>query len=95
VGIIRTSPHASALTLTKKRHSLPQVGVATLRDLRQTLDQHPALKNRTLLVSGDGSYINTRVLRHFPPRTIFMGRIRKDAQLCFPLPPNADLTRLG
>jgi len=70
----------------KKLHSLPQVGVATLCDVRQTLDQQPALKDRTLLVSADGSYTNGRVLRQLPPRTTFLGRIRKDAKLSLPLP---------
>jgi len=71
----------------KKTHSLPQVGAALLLDLRQTLDQQPATQARRLLVSGDGSYTNSRVLRQLPPRTTFIGRIRKDAKLCLPLPP--------
>jgi len=71
----------------KRVHSLSQVGVATLREVRQTLDQQPATQARTLLVSGDGSYTNGRVLRQLPPHTTFIGRIRKDAKLCFPLPP--------
>ena len=71
----------------KKLHSLPQVGAALLLDVRQTLDQQPATQARRLLVSGDGSYTNRRLLRQLPPRTTFIGRIRKDAKLCFPLPP--------
>jgi hypothetical protein len=71
----------------KKIHSLPQVGVAALNEVRQTLDQQPATQARILLVSGDGSYTNGRLLRQLPPRTTFLGRIRKDAKLSFPLPP--------
>jgi hypothetical protein len=72
----------------KKAHSLPQVGAAALLDVRQTLDQHPATQARILLVGGDGSYTNGRVLRHLPERTTFIGRIRKDAKLCSSLPPS-------
>ena len=79
----------------KRIHSLPQVGAALLIDVRQTLDQQPATQARTLLVSGDGSYTNRRVLRQLPPRTIFIGRIRKDAKLCFPLPPALPGQRRG
>jgi hypothetical protein len=71
----------------KKIYSLPQVGAALLLDVRQTLDQQPATQTRRLLISGDGSYTNRCVLRQLPPRTTFIGRIRKDAKLCFPLPP--------
>lgn len=71
----------------KKLHSLPQIGVATLLEVRQTLDQQPATLARILLASGDGSYTNGPLLRQLPPRTTFLGRIRKDAKLCFPLPP--------
>jgi hypothetical protein len=71
----------------KKLHSLPQVGAAALGAVRQTLDQQPALKDRTLLVSGDGSYTNRRLLRELPPRTTFIGRLRKDAKLLLPLAP--------
>jgi hypothetical protein len=39
-----------------------------------------------LIVSGDGSYTNKAVLRNLPPRTTFIGRIRKDAKLHLPLP---------
>jgi hypothetical protein len=70
----------------KKIHSLPRVGAAALLDVRQTLDQQPATQARTLLVSGDGSYTNGALLRQLPQRTTFIGRIRKDAKLCFPLP---------
>ena len=36
---------------------------------------------RQLIMSGDGSYTNKAVLRGLPPRTTFIGRIRKDAKI--------------
>ena len=38
------------------------------------------------LIMSDGSYTNKAVLRRLPPRTTFIGRIRKDAKLHLPLP---------
>ena len=52
--------------------------------VRQSLDERAETVQRRLIISGDGSYTNKTVLRGLPPRTIFIGRIRKDAKL--PLP---------
>jgi DDE superfamily endonuclease len=73
--------------LRKKLCALTQVGVRVLHSLRQALDARPATRQRQLLASGDGSYTNRTVLRQLPERTTFIGRIRKDAKLCQPLPP--------
>lgn len=70
----------------KKQRALTQVGVNTLTALRQEMDRRPELRDRVLLASGDGSYTNGSVLKHLPPRTTFIGRIRRDAKLCWPLP---------
>lgn len=70
----------------KQRCALTQVGVRTLTELRQEMDGRPELRDRVLLASGDGSYTNGSVLKHLPPRTTFIGRIRRDAKLCWPLP---------
>ncbi len=70
----------------KKLRALTQVGVGVLRSLRQALDARSATRQRQLLVSGDGSYTNRTVLTQLPERTTFIGRIRKDAKLCLPLP---------
>jgi hypothetical protein len=78
----------------KKLRSLTQVGVRVLHSLRQALDARPATRQRQLLVSGDGSYTNRTVLTQLPERTTFIGRIRKDAKLCLPLPP-ASAARAG
>jgi hypothetical protein len=54
--------------------------------LRQALDQDAGGQQRTLWLAFDGGYTNSTVLKQIPPHTTCIGRIRKDAQLCF-LPP--------
>lgn len=73
----------------KNRRALTQVGVDTLTALRQAMDRRPDLRDRRLLISGDGSYTNGKVLKRLPPKTTFIGRIRRDAKLCWPLPAPA------
>jgi hypothetical protein len=51
--------------------------------LRQSLDQDSGGKERTLLLAFDGGYTNSTVLKQIPPHTTCIGRIRKDARLCF------------
>lgn len=70
----------------KKLRALPRAGVAAMTSVRQSLDERPETAGRQLIISGDGSYTNKAVLRDLPPRTTFIGRIRKDAKLHFPLP---------
>jgi hypothetical protein len=65
----------------KKKCRLTLVGVAAIHEVRRSLDARPSTRQRQLLVSGDGSYTNSPVLKHLPERTTFIGRIRKDAQL--------------
>jgi hypothetical protein len=50
--------------------------------LRQSLDQDGG-KERLLILAFDGGYTNATVLQQIPPRTVCIGRIRKDARLCF------------
>jgi hypothetical protein len=54
-----------------------------MRQLRQSLDQDPGGKQRTLILAFDGGYTNSTVLRNIPARTTCIGRIRKDAHLSF------------
>jgi hypothetical protein len=61
--------------------------------LRQSLDQDPGGRERTLILAFDGGYTNATVLKQIPPRTICIGRIRKDAKLCFPPDPALLKTR--
>ena len=70
----------------KKLRALPLAGLAALTSVRQSLDERTETAQRQLIISGDGSYTNKAVLRNLPPRTTFIGRIRKDAKLHLPLP---------
>ncbi len=69
----------------KKLRALPLAGLAAMSSVRQSLDEHAETCLRQLIISGDGSYTNKAVLRNLPPRTTFIGRIRKDAKLHLPL----------
>jgi hypothetical protein len=69
----------------KKQRTLALAGVAAIHSVRQSLDERAATATRQLIVSGDGSYTNKTVLRNLPPRTTFIGRIRKNAKLHLPL----------
>jgi hypothetical protein len=71
----------------KKALALAQVGLSTVVGLREELDYYPETKTRQLLISVDGSYTNQVLLKHLPPRTTLIGRIRKDADLSRPLNP--------
>jgi len=70
----------------KKLRALPLAGLAAIASVRRSLDERAATAGRQLIISGDGSYTNKAVLRNLPPRTTFIGRIRKDAKLHLPLP---------
>jgi hypothetical protein len=61
--------------------------------LRQSLDLDPGGKERTLILAFDGGYTNATVLKQMPSRTVCIGRIRKDAKLCFPPDPALIKTR--
>jgi len=69
----------------KKQRRLPQAGLNAIRSVRQSLDQRPETCQRQLIVSGDGSYTTRDVVRNLPARTTYIGRIRKDAKLQYPL----------
>jgi hypothetical protein len=62
--------------------------------LRQSLDQDTGGKERTLILAFDGGYTNSTVLKNIPPHTTCIGRIRKDARLCF-TPDPALMKALG
>jgi hypothetical protein len=64
----------------QKQAKLSQQGVERIKVLREKLDQDGA-KDRTLVVSVDGSYANETVLKSMPHRTTLIGRIRKDTLL--------------
>lgn len=64
-----------------------------IAQLRQDLDRDEGGKARTLLLAFDGGYTNSTVLKHIPPHTICIGRLRKDARLCFTPDPALMKTR--
>lgn len=79
----------------KKARSLTQVGIATAASVRQALDQQSATQHRRLIICADGSYTNRAMLRQLPLNTTFIGRLRKDAKLYFPLPPSPSTKTSG
>jgi len=76
----------------KKLRALPLAGLAAMTSVRQSLDGRAETAQRQLIIRGDGSYTNKAVLRNLPPRTTFIGRIRKDAKLHLSLPECAGAT---
>lgn len=66
-------------------------GQQRIAQLRANLDRDGQVR-RSLLVSVDGSYTNSTMLRHLPERTTLIGRIRKDAKL-YHLPSGEDRRR--
>jgi hypothetical protein len=69
----------------KKQRRLPQAGLNAIRSVRQSLNQRPETCQRQLIVSGDGSYTTRDMVRNLPALTTYIGRIRKDAKLHYPL----------
>ncbi len=61
--------------------------------LRDALDHDPNTKGRLLMLAFDGGYTNSTVLKKIPPHTVCIGRIRKDANLCFTPDPALRQTR--
>lgn len=72
----------------KKALSLATIGLSTVIDLRQALDERHDTRLRQLLIAVDGSYTNQVLLKGLPARTTLIGRIRLDADLRLPLDPN-------
>ena len=70
-----------------RENNLSTGGRDQIKQLRHEMDHRHQAKNRKLVVAGDGSYTNKTVLRDLPERTIFIGRIRKDAKLHHPPRP--------
>jgi hypothetical protein len=79
------TPEEIAYKQEKKLRRLPQVGLNAIISLRESMDARPELRQRKLVVSGDGSYTTRLVLQGLPRDTIYIGRIRKDAKLHFPV----------
>lgn len=60
--------------------NLSRQGALRIQNLRSKFDLQGA-KERTVLISVDGSYTNETVIKSLPPRVTLIGRIRKDARL--------------
>ena len=65
-------------------YNLSTLGRDAIAATREQLDRQPDGRSRILVMGVDGSYTNQTVLRGLPPRTILIGRIRKDAELFHP-----------
>lgn len=63
---------------------LPRLAAEQIAALRQTLDHEPGGLERPLHIVVDGGFTNATVLKKLPPHTTLIGRLRKDAKLCFP-----------
>jgi hypothetical protein len=60
--------------------ALPKVAADRLTALRTAMDRQ-AQENRRLWIVVDGGYTNRTFIKHLPPRTMAVGRIRSDAKL--------------
>ncbi len=72
----------------KREMALPKVGADRLGVLRSAMDEDDQY-DRTLFSVVDGGYTNRTFLKHLPPRTVAVGRIRADARL-YHLPENSE-----
>ena len=80
-----TTDEVQQYTEKKKQQRLNVVALARIQQLRQALPD-----TRKLVVAGDGSYTNAVVLKGLPAKTVYIGRIRRDAVLnALPGPPAA------
>ena len=68
-----------------KQQNLSTQTLATVRSLRQRLDQRGAI-SRNLVATLDGSFCNKTFFKTELERTHLVARCRKDARLCFPAP---------
>jgi len=64
----------------QKQAKLSQKGLERIKILRERLDQDK-IGEKQLVISVDGSYTNTTVLKGLPERVTLIGRIRKDCSL--------------
>jgi Transposase DDE domain len=62
---------------------LGQRACEQIGELRAALDADPASASRHLLLAFDGGYTNGTTLKHLPPNTTAIGRLRQDARLLY------------
>jgi hypothetical protein len=92
----RPHPKADAATVEAYRQHkhasrISALGAEQLHGLRRRMDQNAAAASRVLITSVDGGLTNRTLWRNIPPRTILVGRVRKDAKLF--APPEAQAQR--
>ena len=89
----KKAPESEWVEYRKQREAsrISMKGNQRIVQLRASLDQDGQAQ-RPLVVSVDGTYTNSTMLRHLPDRTALIGRIRKDARL-FHLPEGEDRRR--
>lgn len=61
--------------------AISALGARRMHALRAALDQLASGQQRRLWMCADGTFTNRTVLKHLPPRTTLIGRVRKDARL--------------
>jgi hypothetical protein len=66
----------------KRKMALPKVGGDRLGVLRNAMDEE-GQQDRPLWAVVDGSFTNRTFIKHLPPRTVAIGRIRADAKLYY------------
>ena len=72
----------------KRERALPKVAADRMRILRNAMDKDGE-QDRALWSVVDGGFTNRTFLKHLPPRTLAVGRIRADAKL-YHLPEASD-----
>ena len=72
-----------AYALERARRNINLVGRAALASLRRQMDEGGSAA-RQLIATVDGRFTNSTVLRQIPPRTVLVGRVRKDSVVYHP-----------
>lgn len=72
----------------QREMALPKVGAERLHALRRAMDEE-GQHHRPLWSVVDGGYTNGTFIKHLPPRTVAVGRIRADAKL-YHLPESSE-----
>lgn len=73
-----SAPEQEAYKKLKAEKNINRAGFERLEALRQSLDQEGSAQ-RGLVASVDGRFTNKTFLTRVPPRTVIIGRLRKDA----------------
>lgn len=69
----------------KKKHNLSTAAVEEFKTMRREFDEQ-GMEGTILLHTVDGSYLNRTTLEYDFERAILLGRVRKNARLCYPAP---------